>query len=135
MLLKFMMGKPTMSLKAFAMTEKIIYNDQNEAIKTPVIEVETDLGKFALDHLNTSLRIFGPGYEDIQYVRHTPRGRVIGLEMEEDTFKQLLEHGYPIAYKPVPDSAEIEWFVRTQLELFDDQAAALLAPTDDEALN
>lgn len=87
---------------------------------SPVVEIETKLGRLELTYRNTRLRFFSAHFEQMDHVEIRDESGVRGI-LNDELMKQLSDMNFPHSFDPVPDDATIEWFVALQMaDLLDD---------------
>lgn len=104
------------------MRERFIYDKDFRPIRTtPVVEVKTrtNLGVLDLDHENTTLRLFGEGFDHMNHVEYRNKQGITGIFLNQfespGLREQLVGLGFDHSMDHVPHQEDIEWYNRAFL--------------------
>lgn len=84
--------------------------------QSPIVRLTDDI---ELTWLNTCIRLFRDN--SFNHVEYYEDDDVKGLRVGQVVMDILFEHDYPYRYDPIVDDATMEWYIKSEVTLLDDE--------------
>lgn len=91
---------------------------------TPVVKLPTVSGELELHWYNTLIRTFEN--EDFDHIEHYPaEDKILGMRVGRAILDIFFENDFSYRYDKYPDEATVEWFIKSEVMIMENEIEEL----------